>query len=339
MCELFLYLWFVVGRMTRAVIAPVALVGLGGAGFDFRQRRVLRLPHYLVVMLAAIACVGHVAGVEPVGTVVAPVYLQHPAPHAQMGAFPVVVTCQRTHGQLMGTAIAGQTTAYLAPVTTNATQVWAKGQPFGTWVVDSGAELVIAGAFMYQYARVLQLLPPVSVRGVDGELTPVDALVRTVARLPEGDYLIREVLMCDPFQIALWSTEYMGGFGFAHVFETSDKPSYVRTPRDHRIPLEHRPYRMILPCRAPTPDDEISANAYGSVHAYTSATTTVIGRASHRLVSVGEAWALHSVMMHAGWSSIAATFQVRVPPMPPCDTCHLTQSKRVSHKSHGIVST
>ena len=101
------------------------------------------------------------------------------------------------------------------------------GQSNGTWVVDSGAELNISGAFMYQYANVLERNPPVSVRGVDDELTQVNALVRTVGRLQDGEYLIRETLVCDSFQLALWSTEYMSGFGFAAVLEVQGKDSYV----------------------------------------------------------------------------------------------------------------
>ena len=57
----------------------------------------------------------------------------------------------------------------------------------GTWIVDSGAELMIAGSFIYPYSRVLQRFPPIRIKGVDGELTQVDAVVRrfkfTVATL------------------------------------------------------------------------------------------------------------------------------------------------------------
>ena len=109
--------------------------------------------------------------------------------------------------------------------------------------------------------------------------------VRVLCYLPAGAPLL---------QLALWLTEYMGGFGFAAVFETSDRMSYVRTPTDGRISLEHKPYRMLLPCRRPTAQEEMSASPSGAIPvltpALTSATTTVIGRAAHRLVTVGEAW-------------------------------------------------
>ena len=41
---------------------------------------------------------------------------------------------------------------------------WASGYALGTWVVDSGAELMIAGAFMYQYGTVVSVRPNMYVR-------------------------------------------------------------------------------------------------------------------------------------------------------------------------------
>ena len=38
------------------------------------------------------------------------------------------------------------------------------------------------------------------------------------------------------------------------------------------------------------------------------------------LVSVDEAWHMHRTMMHAGWRTVADTFKVRLPDMPPCST-------------------
>jgi hypothetical protein len=95
----------------------------------------------------------------------------------------------------------------------NATQPWADDTPSGMWIVDSGAELMIAGAFIYPYSRVLERSPPIHIKGVDGELTQVDSVVRTMVRLADGDHVLREVLVCDTFQIALWSTEYMSNLG------------------------------------------------------------------------------------------------------------------------------
>ena len=174
-------------------------------------------------------------------------------PQRCIGALPAVVSCDRTYSQLIGatpllppgsgvSALEGQVVG--APT-------WAKGMAFGTWIVDSGADLVIAGSFIYPYATLLQRKPQLHIRGVDGKHTQVDALVRTVARLPDGEYVIQEVLVCDAFQIALWSTEYMACYGFSHMLAPPSMDSYVQTPSGYRVVLEHRPYRMLATCRSP----------------------------------------------------------------------------------------
>ena len=132
------------------------------------------------------------------------------------------------------------------------TPKWAARLPYGTWVVDSGAELLIAGSFMYQYSSIVERKPGVSIKGVEGRLTPVDNVVRTIARLPDGEYCLAEVLVCDDFEIALWSTEYMACFGFGALLMPSNEPSVVRTPSGCNVTLEHRPYRLLAPCRKPT---------------------------------------------------------------------------------------
>ena len=86
------------------------------------------------------------------------------------------------------------------------TQDWAADLPFGWWIVDSGADWSIAGAFIYAYSAVIQRLPNIWVRGVEGESTQVDAIVRIVAGLEGVDWLVQEVLVCDNFTVALWST-------------------------------------------------------------------------------------------------------------------------------------
>ena len=163
-----------------------------------------------------------------------------------------------------------------------------------------------------------------------------------VVQLDDGDYCVREILVCDAFDVALWSTEYMGCFGFDTVLSGahSHTPSIVRTPRGLDIPLEHRPYRLHAPPRAPT-DAEFSCGACtgeadGKVGALSAAASA--GTAP-RLVSVEEAWRLHATYMHAGWSTIERTCNVKIPPMPKCPVCELTMAKRLPQPGHTIVST
>ena len=175
-------------------------------------------------------------------------------------------------------------------------------------------------------------------------------MVRTVVRLPDGDHAVRELLVCDPFKIALWSTEYMGHFGFAAVLESADAVSYVRTPTGCQVPLSHRPYGLVAPCRAPTSgetEDDLrrgrealsSCAPPASSHGARSAALSARSGQPLRLVSTKEAWRLHYSTMHSGWESLARTFGLRFPPMPPCPVCRLTRSRRVHHASHDIVAT
>ena len=130
--------------------------------------------------------------------------------------------------------------------------LWAARLLQWEWIVDSGAELMIAGAFIYPYSTVVLRSPDVRVKGVDGSMTPVDSVVRTMVRLPDGDHCIREILVCDSFQLALWSTEYMASFGFSTFLMASGDPSYIRTPAGRNVTLAHQPYRLAAPCRVPT---------------------------------------------------------------------------------------
>ena len=57
--------------------------------------------------------------------------------------------------------------------------------------------------------------PGVFIRGVDGELTPVDSIVRTTVVMGDGRYKLSEILVCDAFKVALWSVPYARHFGFA----------------------------------------------------------------------------------------------------------------------------
>ena len=111
---------------------------------------------------------------------------------------------------------------------------------------------MIAGAFMYQYGTVVTVRPNVYVRGVDNSQTQVDSILRVMVSLPDGDHCVQEVLICNSFELALWSTEYMGCFGFSHLLMPSDTPSVVRTPSGCEVKLGRRPYTLLAPCRAPS---------------------------------------------------------------------------------------
>ena len=134
-------------------------------------------------------------------------------------------------------------------------QAWAADLPFGWWIVDSGADWCIAGAFIYEHTTVIQRLPYIWVRGVEGASTQVDAIVRVVAGLEGVDWMAQEVLVCDNFTVALWSTEYMAHFGFSATFGALGEAAYVCTPWGARVPLLSRPYRMAATCRRPTTSD------------------------------------------------------------------------------------
>ncbi|KAL3904012.1 MAG: hypothetical protein SGPRY_011446 [Prymnesium sp.] len=92
----------------------------------------------------------------------------------------------------------------------------------------------IVGRSFSAALRAVDALPvdlSLSARDVRGELTRVDAVVRTVVNLPDGDHCVREVLVSDSFQLALCSCEYMSQFGFAALLlETGAVSSVARLP-------------------------------------------------------------------------------------------------------------
>ena len=166
---------------------------------------------------------------------------------------------------------------------------WASRLGLWQWIVDSGAELNVAGAFIYQYSMVLARDPDVRIRGVDGAETQVDAVVRTVLTLPDGEHVMREILVCDPFDIALWGAPYMSEFGFGHWLTASSKLSYVSTPSGARIPLLTGPYRIVAPLRKPTVTEALAVSTMvsggeaavatagvGALHAPTRAVRTAV---------------------------------------------------------------
>ena len=138
-----------------------------------------------------------------------------------------------------------------------AVQTWACNLPLGWWIVDSGADWSIAGAFIYRYGVIVQRLPRIWVKGVEGESTQVDAIVRVVVGFTGEDWLVQEILVCDAFTVALWSTEYMAHFGFSAVFGAAGNESYVQTPSGLRVSLHSRPYRLPATCRMPTAADSV----------------------------------------------------------------------------------
>jgi hypothetical protein len=119
---------------------------------------------------------------------------------------------------------------------------------FVTFIVDSGADLHIAGAFIYPYADVVRRDPGISVKGIDGELTRVNAVVRTTVVFGDGRHLVSEILVCDAFQVALWSVPFATHFGFAAMLGAQGQPSVVQTPTGYEQPLLLNPYRMRLLC-------------------------------------------------------------------------------------------
>ena len=169
---------------------------------------------------------------------------------------PRVVHASYSTSAMIGGVVAGNATGRRGGgVDAMLAATWAPTLKHGEWVVDSGAELMIAGSFIYPYAKVVATRPDVHVKGVDGALTPVDNLCRAVVALPDGDHTVCEILVCDPFEIALWSTEYMGCFGFSAPPMHSGSQSVVRTPTGCCVPLLHRPYRLMAPPRAPSADE------------------------------------------------------------------------------------
>lgn len=252
----------------------------------------------------------------------------------------LVVTCGCSVAQLTGAvpALAAR------PADAAGRKMWEDG----LWIVDSGAELMIAGSFIYEVAEVVLREPDIYVKDVRGVLTRVDTVVRTVVTLPDGDHCIREVLVCDAFELALWSTEYMRHFGFAALLMEAGMVSSIRTPTGCLVPLLHRPYRVRAPCRAPTPKEFGKPGDVVGLERHVLQ-ASVAGRALPRarrspalvapnsddeskwpLVSVKDAWRIHSSWLHTGWRSLSKSLRVRFPPMPPCEVCRVTQSKRQS---------
>ena len=70
------------------------------------------------------------------------------------------------------------------------------------FIVDSGADVHIAGDFIYSYDDVVCRNPDVSIRGVDGELTPVDSIVSTTIVFECGQFKLDKVYVCDAFKVA-----------------------------------------------------------------------------------------------------------------------------------------
>ena len=87
------------------------------------------------------------------------------------------------------------------------------------FVVDSGADMMIGGSFLYPVSDVIARSPDIWVRGVDGGRTAVDAVVRTAVVMGDGMHVVSEILVCDSFRVALWSVPYATHFGFAALFE------------------------------------------------------------------------------------------------------------------------
>jgi hypothetical protein len=233
-----------VTTLVRSELAAAALA-LGAV-----RRNVMRVPQRVPWLALLMLGVMHMVQSAPPSLSVASPALN----------LPSVVSCSYSIGALTGGIVnaSSPTRAMVGAMDARAASggegaPWAARLPYGTWVVDSGAELLIAGAFIYPNSTIVERRPDVSIKGVEGKLTPVDNVVRSMTRLPDGEYCMSEILVCDDFQIALWSTEYMACFGFSALLMPSGEPSVVRTPSGCNVTLEHRPYRIHAPCRKPTP--------------------------------------------------------------------------------------
>ena len=135
------------------------------------------------------------------------------------------------------------------------------------------------------------------------------------------DHCVSEVLVCDSFEIALWSTGYMAPFGFDTLLLRSGESSVVRTPSGCEVPLQRQPYRLYAPCCVPSAA-EFASGASGGPLALAvcgaAEAATAKTKGPLRVVTEDEAWLLHGALMDAGWRTVFEAFRVRVPAMPRC---------------------
>ena len=83
----------------------------------------------------------------------------------------------------------------------------------------------------------------------------MDFFVRLVVNLTDGDHIVREVLVCNNFDVAIWGTPYMSEFGFCHWLVHAQGSSMMFTPRGGRVPIRSKPYRLYAPPRRPTKEE------------------------------------------------------------------------------------
>ena len=151
-----------------------------------------------------------------------------------------VVDVRLTLSQCRGAGLPLHMSALSGSVASS-TNKWPSTQGQWMWVVDSGAEMNVTGSFIYPNSYVLDRAPKVQIRGVDGGLTQVDAIVRTMLVLPDGDHAMMEVLVCNDFKVALWGVPYMVEFGFRTVLDKVGSTSTIRTPTGFEVELLNRP--------------------------------------------------------------------------------------------------
>ena len=118
---------------------------------------------------------------------------------------------------------------------------------------------MIAGAFIYPFSTIVALRPDIFIRAVNDERSQVDAIVRTMVTLADGDHAIAEILVCNPFTQAIWSVDYMRFNGFDAVLLRYDQGCYIRTPGLCEIPIMTRPFRLAAQPRVPSPEEFLSA--------------------------------------------------------------------------------
>ena len=338
----------------------VALMSLA-ARRGFRAVGGARPPLILAAVIASLVQVAWSAPAGPLTSVAAPVC--SPA---------VEVRCSYALSDMMDSrsSLAASTVgAFINTPATHDATPWSSPDTLWRWIVDSGADLPIAGSFIYPYSTVIKKRPNISVRGIRNQAQQVDAIVRVVVMLPDGEHCIREVLVCDPIVVALWSVPYMSSFGYSTFFGRSGLPNVIFLPSGRQVEVMSTPYRLLAPCRPPTPAECRDPPAAPQPHTLPRSAPRApspplsslplacvagpllrepqtapsrAGKAVRRSITDAEAWRLHHVMGHAGWDTVARTHGVHIPESvrkTPCAVCRTYSSTRQPQLGHEVATS
>ena len=96
--------------------------------------------------------------------------------------------------------------------------------------MNETAPLSVAGPFLYPYGDVILRDLSFEVQ-VGGRSFRADVVLRMPILLPDGLHLIHEVVICDGFDAAVWSTRYMAGFSYSvgrEQYHAGSGPCFVR---------------------------------------------------------------------------------------------------------------